>query len=446
MDTPRVSVGAIQRFVELLWRSGDVREIRVPKHNKYGHTASGYFDSPEALTEAAVKWDGRANVYVSLNPVAPALLARANNRILDKAEHTTADTDILRRDWLFIDVDPDRPSGISGSESEREAALAVLDNCTSYLNAQTWSTPVTALSGNGYYALYKIDLPNDAESLALITTVLVALSERFNTDAAHIDTAVCNASRIIGLVGTKKMKGDSMPERPHRYSELLSVPEQISTVTEAQLRAIGPQAEGARDQVLAAPKSSTAGRLTDTLDAARIEYREQPPDVNGVTWYHVRRCPFHEDGRDFECGVGQKLPDGPYAGHGFHPECFDKGWQEWKLALGLGRFGPTPRLLAAPQTPSRRPTDFARTDTGNAELFACFYGDRLRFDHRRRRWLIWEGHHWGEDTDGSVVRLAMEAVRQRYLAALALDNLVYSSGTYRTLTSFLGMLAAIAAA
>jgi len=49
MDTPRVSGGAIQRFVELLWQSGDVREIRVLKHNKYGHT------SPETLAETAIK-------------------------------------------------------------------------------------------------------------------------------------------------------------------------------------------------------------------------------------------------------------------------------------------------------------------------------------------------------------------------------------------------------
>ena len=35
----------ILRFVELLWRPGDVREVRIPKYNKYGHTASGYFDS-----------------------------------------------------------------------------------------------------------------------------------------------------------------------------------------------------------------------------------------------------------------------------------------------------------------------------------------------------------------------------------------------------------------
>ena len=105
----------ILRFVELLWRPGDVREVRIPKYNKYGHTASGYFDSPESLAESAAKWDGKANLYITLNPVNPALMARASNRIADKAETTSADVDVIRRRSLFIDIDPVRPSGISSN-------------------------------------------------------------------------------------------------------------------------------------------------------------------------------------------------------------------------------------------------------------------------------------------------------------------------------------------
>ena len=86
----------ILRFVELLWRPGDVREVRIPKYNKYGHTASGYFDSPESLAESAAKWDGKANLYFTLNPVNPALMARASNRIADKAETTSADVDVIK--------------------------------------------------------------------------------------------------------------------------------------------------------------------------------------------------------------------------------------------------------------------------------------------------------------------------------------------------------------
>ena len=38
--------------------------------------------------------DGRGNVYVTLNPVDPALLGRAKNRIKEWPKHATADSNI----------------------------------------------------------------------------------------------------------------------------------------------------------------------------------------------------------------------------------------------------------------------------------------------------------------------------------------------------------------
>ena len=80
-------------FLKRLWQPGEVRELRIPRHNRFGHTASGYFDSPEKLAVASRKWDGKANIYVTLNPVEPSLLARAraSNRIVERAEKTTSD-------------------------------------------------------------------------------------------------------------------------------------------------------------------------------------------------------------------------------------------------------------------------------------------------------------------------------------------------------------------
>ena len=125
----------IIRFLRLLWQPGDVRELRVPRHNAYRHTASGYFETPESLAAAAQRFDGKANVFFTLNPVLPDLLARARNRVEDRAENTTADLEIQKRCWLFLDIDPVRPSGISSTEAERESALAVLGELTSYLGA-----------------------------------------------------------------------------------------------------------------------------------------------------------------------------------------------------------------------------------------------------------------------------------------------------------------------
>jgi putative DNA primase/helicase len=81
---------------------------------------------------------------------------------------------------------------------------------------------------------------------------------------------------------------------------------------------------------------------------------------------------------------------------------------------GFGRPSPPPSNgHGPPPTPVR----FPRTDSGNAELFARLYGERLRYDHRRNRWLLWTHHWWKPDVDEEVLRLAKEAVRRRYQVA-----------------------------
>jgi len=56
---------------------------------------------------------------------------------------------------------------------------------------------------------------------------------------------------------------------------------------------------------------------------------------------------------------------------------------------------------------------FALTDSGNAEHIAWIFGERLRFNHQRGRWLLWNCERWTEDSDGEVVRMAKAAARSR---------------------------------
>src|SRR5687768_8289168 len=182
-------------FLDIIWKPGDVREVRVPRYNDYGTTAAGWFDAADSLADAALKWDGRSNVFVTLNPVCRDLLSRANNRILNRSDSTTADADVIRREWLFIDIDPIRPSGISSTDSELAAAKECAKTVASYLEARSWPDPVVAMSGNGYYLLYPMDLPNDAPATALVHAVLTGLSGKFSDERVHIDTSVSNAAR-----------------------------------------------------------------------------------------------------------------------------------------------------------------------------------------------------------------------------------------------------------
>jgi putative DNA primase/helicase len=79
------------------------------------------------------------------------------------------------------------------------------------------------------------------------------------------------------------------------------------------------------------------------------------------------------------------------------------------------------RLGRGPETPFWE--RFPCTDAGNAELFAALHRDRLRYDHKRGRWLEWAGHWWRRDTTEQVVQLAVRTARYRFHQAESILDL-----------------------
>ncbi len=321
------------RFLHLIWNEGEVRELRVLKHNRWGHTASGYFETPEQLIPAAERFDGTANIFFTFNPVNPALLARANNRIVEKAAHATADDDVVRRRWILVDCDAVRPSGISSTDAElaetRDLALRV----ATWLAEQGYPELITSMSGNGHSVLVPVDLPNDTESTRLVEAFLSVLAQRFDTPDAHIDPTVSNASRIMGLVGTVKVKGDDMPDRPHRRSHLVSVPGgPLEPVTREQLVAVAGLAT-LRSEDRTPLSTPASGSLANLLTERGVSFREHVR--RDVTWYDFESCPWQPAGTPFKCGLGQRLPDGPFLANCFHPAGKGKRWRDWAPLLGI---------------------------------------------------------------------------------------------------------------
>jgi hypothetical protein len=214
----------IRRTLAILFRLGDVVELRAFTDR---WTKSGYFDDYDVLADEAVKLDGQGwRVYVTLNPVKEALLARAANRAKDRPEITTSDRDVASRRWLLLDVDPVRPSGVSATDEEKDAAYLTAKEVLQYLRQQAWPDPVIADSGNGFHFSYPIDLPNDERSSELVKGVLETLAFMIDDEKVKIDTSVHNAAQIVRLYGTTTRKGDHLPERPHRRSEILKIPKE----------------------------------------------------------------------------------------------------------------------------------------------------------------------------------------------------------------------------
>ncbi|HPD52098.1 MAG TPA: hypothetical protein PLW36_06125, partial [Methanoculleus sp.] len=287
----------IDRAISILAEPGAVVEVRAIAD---GAIHSGYFDDHTALLRSVEALDADPSVYgiyVTLNTVNPALLARRANRIkmrLSRRDATTSDADILRRRWLPIDIDPKRPAGVSSTDGEHLSALDAAERVAAYLSEQGFPEPLRADSGNGAHLLYRIDLPNDEPSAALVKAVLSTLDALFSNDAVSVDTANHNAARIWKLYGTVSRKGDSTPERPHRRSSLISAPEGLAVVPPLRLGALA----GVIPREAPPPRRGAAGfDLGAWLSGHGIAVRAEKP-WQGGRLFVLEECPFSSAHRD----------------------------------------------------------------------------------------------------------------------------------------------------
>ena len=175
--------------------------------------ASGFFDDHRAFCDAVREIDRQTHdgIYFTLQPIDPRLLGRAYNR-MKPGIAATSDKDVVALRWLFIDTDPVRPSGISSSDSELQAAYELREQVMSWLVTEfDFKDPIKAMSGNGYHALYPLpDLPVSNENSAFIKRILEELARTFNNNRVTIDTSVFNPGRICKLYGTMAKKGDPL--------------------------------------------------------------------------------------------------------------------------------------------------------------------------------------------------------------------------------------------
>lgn len=323
--------------------------------------ASGYFDA-DHITDAAEKIEAldaagtSRGIYVTLNPVNPALLSRRANRIetrLPRDASTTADADIMWRRWLAVDIDPKRPAGISSTDEEHEAALDVALKIAGFLTEVCgFPAPIRADSGNGAHLIYRIDLPNDDDSKTLVERCLTALAAAFNRPPVddrpgwEIDPAVYNAARIWKIYGTMSRKGDNTPDRPHRRARILEVPETIEVVPRSALdylAALAPEEEQPRQYDRPHRPGATGLDLDEWLReyGARLPSYQAKSKPGFRSFYVFDVCPWDPAHRDRSAFVGQ-LTSGPLVAGCHHNGCSGNRWPEL-------------RALVEPKRPTRAP-------------------------------------------------------------------------------------------
>jgi len=349
--------------LKAIFRPGDVFEIRALDASTVGynrpHTVSGYFDYEHiamAVGTISKQITAAHGIYYTPNPVEPALLARAANRLRDMGpkDPSTADKDIPRRRWLLIDCDAVRPSGISSSETEHQAARDKANEIKDGLASMGFPEPIEIDSGNGAQLMYSVDLPGGLDN-EICEKILEQL-QSCNTPQVNIDKSVFNTSRIWRMPGSMNCKGDHIPDRPHRMAQIVRMPDlkqvpiellkELAGITEQE-----PQKPFDLTEYQNRPKG-TGAKLSGVNYAAIQEDSEDTfnldewiakhcPDIQGPEEWHGGRkwvfpvCPFNSDHANRSAVITEQA-NGAIGFTCHHNSCRGNDWRKLRELLDPG--------------------------------------------------------------------------------------------------------------
>ncbi len=319
----------IRHWHSVFKRDNELFEIRILGDR----TWSGYFYDVETAIKALEPFDN-ANIYYSINEVKSACASRDQFNCFKQVKGTaTSKQDIEHRWWLPIDVDCERPSGVSSTEEEKAKAHKKAQDVFVFLRENGFCTPVVCDSSSGYHILYPIDMDNNQESEDCIKAFLEILANNFTDESVKIDTVLHDANRILRLSGTYGRKGRSTKERPHRMAKILSVPSEIKRMGIEQIKAFNAKytikvEQPQRRQFRGLQNEQF--NLRDFIEKYGIKVAKEIPISGGGTKFVLEECPFDQQHKAPDSALFE-MPNGSIAFKCFHNSCSQYDWRAFRL-------------------------------------------------------------------------------------------------------------------
>ena len=317
----------IRRTVQTLIPQGNVFEVRVIRSDKK-IPMTGYFKSADDVIKAFDTVDLRnTNVYLTYNELDEACDSMSQFNKFIAGAPSTGDIDVKNLLWLFVDVDPERKTGVSATDKERDTAFERAKRVVTFLENHNFPEPIKAVSGNGAHLLYRIALKNTAENRDIVANCLNALDMLFTDDEVKIDTVNSNPSRVCKLYGTMAQKGTSTKSRPHRMSRMFYVPEQLKVIPKVNLEWLADQFPKEEPQ----QQQRTGNWQYEEFDVERwlsehgFNFKKKQWK-NGIR-YVLDVCPFNSAHTAPDASV-IKLNSGAIKFKCFHNSCQNHTWKE----------------------------------------------------------------------------------------------------------------------
>lgn len=320
----------IRKAIQQFHAGGELFEVRVINGTKK-KPISGFFKDADTLIKALSTVDLRGvNVYFTLNEIDEDLYSRAQHDCFVIGGNGVDDPDVNGIKWLFVDLDPERKTGISSTDDELKQAFALAKKIDTFLRDYGFEEPVKGVSGNGAHLLYRISLVNTEENKTLLQNCLKALSMMFDTDVIKVDTGNFNPSRVCKLYGTVAQKGANTEQRPHRMSYIIGNVKEVKSTDKAYLEKLAAELPPEEPPKPAAYNNYKPSEfdIEDWMSKFGIRYNAKA--WNGGTKYILEECPFDSSHKAPDSMITRSA-SGAIGFKCLHNHCQNYHWRELRL-------------------------------------------------------------------------------------------------------------------
>lgn len=319
----------IRKAINVLKPNNQLFECRVIYNT--GSMLSGYFKGADELIYGmnGIRDFSNCNFYITLNELNAACYDRSQRGCFVKnAKSTTSDNDVIGYQWLMVDLDPRRPTGTSSDEEQISKAKSKGNKLYTFMKNLGFEEPVMGFSGNGVHLLYAVNLNNSDGNKMLLKKSLETLNMLFADEDIDVDMKNFNPSRVCKLYGTSAQKGSNTPERPHRMSYMVKLPDDVKPTDISYLKKlcdIAPKEENPQKYNNYQPREFD---LEEWLRKYGLRYRKSSY-ADGVK-YILDCCPFDSNHKGKDACIFQSK-SGAIGFHCFHNSCADKTWRDVRL-------------------------------------------------------------------------------------------------------------------
>lgn len=331
----------IRCWFDIMKQNKKLTEVRLIGNNK---VASGYFTDVDILLREIKPYLSEYNAYFVINSISPECYGRQqHDKIIVKPKNTTTDSEIVGRDYVFLDLDAHKVAGVNATDEEVERTKQKAREVYRFLKANSFNEPIVIFSANGVHFYLRCALMPTQENNDIIKRFTQAMGMLFSDEYVDIDQKIYNLARIAKIPGTYSRKGSiESKERPQRLCYIVKYPHEQKVNDIEYFKKIAdlyPKEEEAKPN-----RYNNYSTERFSLDAF-IEKHNIPVtrkvQVADGTRYYLEHCLFNEQHKGKDAILFQHN-NGAVAYFCYHHSCSGNDWHKVREMYEPEAYTPKP--------------------------------------------------------------------------------------------------------